>query len=225
MIALFLAALFFIAIHLGVAGTQLRDRAVAAVGERGYRAIFSLASIAGLIWLIIAYNHAAYIATWGLLLWWKPLAILSMLPATLFVVIGLITPNPTAVAQEDRLAQAPRGIVRITRHPFLMGVAIWALVHVIGNGDVASLIFFGTWAVVALAGPGSIDAKRRRAAPEAWARFAAETSILPFAAIIAGRNHLALAEIGTRRWALGLLVYALLLGGHGPVIGVPLLPT
>src|SRR5437764_10564289 len=103
-----------------------------------------------------------------------------MLPASLLVVIGLTTPNPTAIAQENRLAQPPQGIVRVTRHPFLTGVGLWALVHLIGNGDVASLVFFAVWAVVALAGTVSIDRKRRRLlGAAAWEPFAAQTSIVP----------------------------------------------
>jgi uncharacterized membrane protein len=148
-----------------------------------------------------------------------------MLPATCLVVIGLTTPNPTSVAQEARLAEPPRGILRVTRHPFLMGVGIWALVHLIGNGDVAALLFFATWAIVALAGTVSIDAKRRRAAGADWAKFATATSIIPFAAIVAGRNRFSLSEIGLWRSAAALLVYALLLGGHGPIIGIPLFPA
>jgi len=109
---------------------------------------------------VAAYNRAPYLVTWGMLEWWKP--IILMLPAALLVVIGLTTPNPTSVAQEGLVGQPPQGIVRVSRHPFLTGVALWALVHLIGNGDVASLIFFATWAIVALAGTVSIDAKRRR---------------------------------------------------------------
>jgi hypothetical protein len=74
-----------------------------------------------------------YLATWGMLEWWKPIAIILMLPAALLVVIGLTTPNPTSVAQEGRIRQPPQGIVRITRHPFLTGVGLWALVHLIGT--------------------------------------------------------------------------------------------
>src|SRR6201993_4566629 len=120
--------------------------------------------------------------------WWKPIAIILMLPAALLVVIGLTTPNPTSIAQEGRVGQPPQGIVRITRHPFLTGVGLWALVHLIGNGDVASLVFFATWAIVALAGTVSIDRKRQRLLGAAWEPFAAQTSIVPFAAIAAGRN-------------------------------------
>ena len=104
--SLVLAALFFAGIHLGIAGTRLRDRAIAALGQGGYIAAFSIASVAGLVWMVIAYRGAPYVATWGMLEWWKPVAIVLMLPAVLLVVIGLATPNPTSVAQEDRLTQA-----------------------------------------------------------------------------------------------------------------------
>ena len=162
MLSLVLAALFFAGIHLGIAGTAIRDRAIGLLGKNGYMAAFAVASLIGLGWLVAAYNRAPYRITWGMLEWWKPIVIILMLPATLLVVFGLTTPNPTSVAQEGTLGQPPRGIVRVTRHPFLTGVGLWALLHLIGNGDVASLVFFATWAIVALAGTVSIDAKRRR---------------------------------------------------------------
>jgi uncharacterized membrane protein len=224
MLSLVLAAIFFIGIHLGIAGTRWRDRAVAVLSEKGFQAAFSLASIAGIAWLILAYRGAPYLPSWGMLPWWKPVAIVLMLPATLLVVIGLATPNPTAVAQEQRLAQPVTGMLRVTRHPFLIGTGLWALVHFIGNGDAASLVLFGSLAIVAFVGTVSIDAKRRRRAGAAWDRFAAETSILPFAAIAAGRNQFRPGEIGAWRWAAGLVVYALLLGAHGPVIGISPFP-
>ena len=193
MLSLLLAAIFFTGIHLGVAGTTIRDRAIVALGQSGYRVAFSIATVVGLAWLVMAYNRAPYVVTWGMLEWWKPFAIILMLPASLLVVIGLTTPNPTAIAQENRLAQPPQGIVRVTRHPFLTGVGLWALVHLIGLGDVASLVFFAVWAVIALAGTVSIDRKRQRLfGAAAWEPFAAQTSIVPFAAIAAG-------EIGSGR--------------------------
>jgi uncharacterized membrane protein len=158
--------------------------------------------------------------------WWKPFAIILMLPASLLVVIGLTTPNPTSVAQENRLAQPPQGIVRVTRHPFLTGVGLWALVHLIGDGDVASLVFFAVWAVVALAGTVSIDRKRQRLlGAAAWEPFAAQTSIVPFAAIAAGRNRFRPSEIGAWRWAAAVVVYMLMLVGHADVIGVSPFPA
>ena len=225
MLSLTLAALFFIGIHLGIAGTVIRDHAIAMLGENGYRAGFAIATLIGLGWLVAAYNRAPYLVTWGMLEWWKPIAIILMLPAALLVVIGLTTPNPTAVAQEGRVGQPPQGIVRVTRHPFLTGVGLWALVHLIANGDVASLFFFATWAIVALAGTVSIDAKRRRLLGAAWEPFAGQTSIVPFAAIAAGRNRFIPREIGLWRSAIAVLAYLLMLGGHAPIVGVSPFPA
>ena len=95
MVSLLLAALFFAGIHLGVAGTRLRDRAVAALGAKGYQVAFSLASVAGLAWMVLAYNHAPYFATWGTPEWWKPIAIVAMLPAFLLAKFGECRPLPS----------------------------------------------------------------------------------------------------------------------------------
>ncbi len=226
MISLTLAAMAFIGIHLGVSGTVLRDQIVRRIGLRGYMAAFSVASVGAIIWLVSAYNAAEYVPTWGPLQWWKPVMIVLMLPAFLLVVIGLATPNPTAVAQEALVDRPPQGIVRITRHPFLIGVAIWAGLHLVGNGDVASLLFFAALAIVAVVGTASIDAKRRRVlGAKAWDVFASRTSIVPFAAIAAGRNSLMMQEIGWWRPAAGLVAYALMLGGHAHIIGVSPWPS
>jgi uncharacterized membrane protein len=223
--SLTLAAMAFIGIHLGVSGTTARDRLVARIGLQAYMVLFSVGSLITLVWLIMAYGSAFYVPTWGQLQWWKPVAILGMLPAFLLVVIGLTTPNPTAVAQEGLVDRAPTGIVRITRHPFLVGVAIWAAIHLVGNGDVASLLFFSAMLIVCVAGTVSIDAKRARAlGQERWAGFARRTSIVPFAAILAGRTTLNLAEIGWWRPLAGIVAYALMLGGHAHLIGVSPFP-
>ena len=142
---------------------------------------------------------------------WKPIAIILMLPTFLLAVIGLTTPNPTSVGQEGRVARSPEGIVRVTRHPFLIGVGLWAVLHLVANGDVASFIFFGAFAVTALAGTVSIDAKRRRALGPGWQTFAAQTSIVPFAAIAAGRTRFNPGEITAWRWVAAVIAYALML--------------
>ena len=225
MLSLVLGAICFAGIHLGVAGTTLRDRAIAVLGKGAYRAMFSIVSLAAVVWLVMAYKDAPYVATWGIPEWWKPIAIVLMLPAFLLAVIGLTTPNPTSVGQEGRVARSPEGIVRVTRHPFLIGVGLWAMVHLIANGDVASLIFFGALAVTALAGTVSIDGKRRRALGRGWQSFAAQTSIVPFAAIAAGRTQFNPAEIAAWRWVAAVIAYALMLGGHSHIIGVSPFPA
>jgi ABC-type branched-subunit amino acid transport system permease subunit len=67
------------------------------------------------------------------------------------------------------------------------------------------VIFFGTFAISALIGMPSIDRKLAARDPEAAAKLQAATSILPFGAILAGRNRLVLAEIGWLAPALALI--------------------
>jgi len=221
MTALALSALSFIGIHIGVSGTTLRDRLTNAIGLRSYMVGFSIASLAALMWLIASYKDAPYAETWGMLQSWKPVMLVLMLPAFLLVVIGLTTPNPTAVAQEALVAQAPRGIVQVTRHPFLMGVALWSALHLVGNGNAAASLFFGAMLVVSVAGALSIDAKRRRVLGDAaWDVFARRTSVVPFAAILGGRAKLDLPGIGLWRLGGGIAAYALMLGGHLHLVGV-----
>src|SRR5215831_2885693 len=179
MLNLIAASAFFLLIHFGVSGTKLRDTLVARLGDGPYRGAFALASLLGLVWMGYAYRYAPTIPLWGLVLGFRPAAYVLVLIALVFVVVGLATPSPTRVGMESKLAQGPdiaRGMVRITRHPFLWGVALWALVHLIVNGDLASLIFFGSLLVVALGGTAAIDAKRRRNFGEQWIRFANVTS-------------------------------------------------
>ena len=225
MLSLVLAATCFAGIHLGVAGTTLRDSAIAALGEGAYRAVFSIVSAAAIVWLVVAYKGAPYVATWGIPEWWKPIAIILMLPAFLLAAIGLTTPNPTSVGQEGRVPRSPEGIVRVTRHPFLIGIGLWAVVHLIANGDVASFIFFGALAVTALAGTVSIDGKRRRALGRGWQSFEAQTSIVPFAAIAAGRTRFNPGEIAAWQWVAAVIAYALMLVGHSHIIGVSPFPA
>src|SRR5215470_11148010 len=116
MLSLLLAAIFFAGIHLGVAGTTWRDRAVAALGEGGYRAVFSIASLVGIIWLGAAYKYAPYVVTWGILEWWKPIAILLMLPAFLLAVIGRLPPIGADPSQFRARLRAGQPAVAAVRH-------------------------------------------------------------------------------------------------------------
>ena len=161
MTSLLLAAATFLALHVVVSGTRLRDAIVGAIGDSLYRGLFALASLATIVWMARAYAAAP-----GLPLWQAPrslhwLAVLLGLPAALLVAVGLTTPNPTTTGAESLLAEGVpvRGIVRVTRHPFLAGVAIWAFAHLLVNGDTASIVLFGTLLSLALLGPRLIDAK------------------------------------------------------------------
>lgn len=222
MIELTLSALFFLGTHLGIAGTGLRGALVAMMGERLYLLGYSIVSLVAIAWLADSYTLAPYVATWGQLYGLQPLALVLMLPAFLLAVAGLTTPSPTLVGAENLLREehVGSGILRVTRHPFLMGVAWWALIHLVVNGDIAALLLFGSLLVLSLAGAYSIDAKRAAVMGDAWRDFAARTSVLPFAAIVRGRNRFMPGEIGWWRMVLGAVAWAAMLYLHLGLFGV-----
>lgn len=229
MLMLWIAAAFFLAIHLFVAGSSLRGKIVGAIGEKAWLATFSIVSLVGIGRLAWSYNQAVLGPNhlyWATPLWALHLSPLVILLAALFVVIGVTTPNPTAVGAEA-LAEKPetvKGMLRITRHPFLWGVALWALWHLLINGDQSSMIFFGTFALLAILGTFSIDKKKRLKLGAAWTGFASRTSNLPFAAIFAGRNQLKIGELGWWRIFLTLLIFAAAFYGHLWAFGVSPVP-
>lgn len=217
-----LASITFAAMHLLIAGTRLRDAFVAKLGERGYRAAFSLASIAALWWLISAWT-AVRVPQVTPLAGARGVAAALMLLAFTLVVLGLTTFGPTAVGSEKLLDREDnaRGIHRVTRHPFLWGVALWAAVHLAFNLEPANLWFFGCFLVVAGYGTFSIDAKRARLSGPRWVPYAAKTSNVPFGAIAQGRNRLALGEIRWWQWLAVLAAFGAFAHVHARFFGVP----
>jgi len=215
-------SLFFV-IHIFISGTPLRDRVVGMMGEQPYRGLFSLITLGSVVWMGFAYAATKNMdPLWTPPGWLRHVGGVVMLLAFLFAVIGLATPNPTSVQQEGLLKKgedAAKGIVRITRHPFLWAVTIWAAFHIAANGDRPSLIFFGTFLIVALAGMVSIDHKRKRMMGDDWTPFAAKTSLIPFGAIVTGRNNLSLGEIGLIRLVAAVIVFALIFWGHAWMFG------
>jgi uncharacterized membrane protein len=224
MTALIAAATFFVLLHLLVSGTALRGALVGVLKEGPYMGLFSLASVGGIVWLSMAYGDARGLGPvyWDLGPGARHAGLLIMLLALLLVVPGLLTPNPTSVKQEGALDKpdAVKGMLRITRHPFLWGVSIWALGHLLSNGDLPSVILFGSMMALGVFGTVSIDAKRKKALGAKWDAFAAQTSNIPFGAILTGRQKLSLGEIGWWRLALAVAIWAGLLWAHPMLFGV-----
>src|SRR5208337_3427356 len=137
---LIVAALVWIAIHLGLAGTMLRDAVVGRIGEGPFRGVFSLLSIVALVFLVRAWSAAATTLLWVAPDWLRWLLVLAMLPAFVLFVASVSGRNPTMVGPSDGGAQPPRGVIRVTRHPMLWSFAIWAGVHIVGDGDTAAIV-------------------------------------------------------------------------------------
>jgi uncharacterized membrane protein len=225
-ISLIFATLFFVGIHLFISGTTMRDRITEVIGELPYMGLFSLASLIGISWMCMAYTDAPTIALWAEPPGTRVLGLLITLPAFLLIGIGFTTPSPTAAGGEKLLqGDTPcQGILRVSRHPGMWGIGIWAAFHAVANGDAASLIFFAGLMTLALMGARSIDQKRERKLGADWQAFAAVSSRVPFAAIVQGRNQFVLSEIGTWRIGVSLLIWAGALALHAWLFGSSPLP-
>jgi uncharacterized membrane protein len=219
--SLVIAGLAFHGSHVLVSGTRLRGNLREQLGERGYLVLYSLVALATFAWFVVAYAQAPNLALWGFARWMAFVPIVVMPVATIFLIAGTTVPNPTAVGMERAAAAddpAP-GILRITRHPVLWAIGLWAASHLVVNGDLASLIFFGSLLLLAFGGTLLIDGKKRLALGSNWARLAQVTSNVPFVAILAGRTKLRLYEIGALRIVAGVLLYAVLLLAHPFITG------
>lgn len=228
------AAVAFLAIHLIVSGTRVRDAITDTIGEGPYLGLFSLASVGVIVWLAMSYNTASaalgsandpVLYAPGIAL--RHLALPIVLLAFLIGLPGLLAPNPTAVRQEAAASkdETVRGILRVTRHPFLWGVAIWSAFHLAANGDEASVLLFGTLFLTAVLGTFSIDAKRKRKLGAAWTGFAAKTSNIPFAAIVRGRNSFRAGEYFDWRFFVAILAFSAILVSHARLFGVSPFPN
>jgi uncharacterized membrane protein len=214
--ALVLATAAFIITHF-VTSTPLRPKLVAAMGEWPYRGVYSVFAFITLGWMIWAYGHTPR----DLVLWsgMHDLPVLVMPFALILIACGYFR-NPTMVGAEGLLkSEDPaRGMIRITRHPIMWGLMLWAAAHMLALGDVRALVFFGGFFLVAAIGSVSMD-RRKRANPD-WARFAAATSHIPFVAIAQGRNRIDWREIGWKRPLIGLVAFFFLLWIHPWLFGV-----
>jgi uncharacterized membrane protein len=178
----------FIGAHVLITLREQRAGVIARLGEGRYKGLFSLVSLLGIILIgygFARYRAAGYIDVWYPPAWTRHVTDLLVWPAIVCVVAAYI----------------PGDIKRLLKHPMLVGVKLWALAHLISNGDLGSIILFGSilsWAVF-----DRISLKRR-----------SDPGAPPFPT--GGRGNDVLAVV------LGTLLYlALGFWFHPYVIGVP----
>jgi len=209
MTTLVAATIVFLATHF-VTSTPLRPVLVARLGEWPYRGAYSLVAFVTLGWMIWAYAVAPREQLWT---GFREIAFVLVPLAFVLVACGYWR-NPTMVGADKLLkSEDPaRGMIRITRHPIMWGIMLWAAAHILARGDLKSLVFFGGFLALALVGTLLMDA-RKKANPD-WPRFAAVTSHVPFVAIAQGRNRIDWREIGWLRPAVGLAAFFVVLLFH-----------
>ena len=202
--SLAIATLLFLATHF-IASTPLRPVLVNALGEWPYRGVYSLVALVTLAWMIWAYANAPRAPLWPGI---REIAYVLMPLAFVLLACGYWR-NPTMVGA-DRLLKSEdpaRGMIRVTRHPIMWGIMLWAIAHILARGDLKSLVFFGGFLALAAVGTVLMDARKEKTMGEDWKRFKALTSNLPFVAIAQRRNRIAWREIGWLRPLTGVAVF------------------
>jgi uncharacterized membrane protein len=150
MLVLVIGLIVFFAIHLVPANIELRNGLVGRFGETGYKAIFGVLSLVGLVLIVLGF-HKLQIhpgknpQLWVPPTWTRHIAIALMLPAMIALVAAYI----------------PSHIHTALKHPMLVAIKIWALAHLLANGDLAALVLFGSF--LAFAVYDRISVKRRHA--------------------------------------------------------------
>lgn len=222
---LVLATLAFLFIHI-VPASALRAPIVRAIGETGYLVAFSVLSLAALVWMVMAFNASDS----GGFVWYHAgkiqyVSVVLMLFALVLGIGGLIGANPTSVGGKVAGSGDPAtGFLRITRHPFLVSVVIWSIAHLLVRGEMRAIVFFGGLGLLAAVGTVLIDAKTSRRLGAEWERFRDATSIIPFLAIIQGRNRFSFGELKVWRLAIGVAAFVVILAFHSTIMGVSPLP-
>jgi uncharacterized membrane protein len=141
----------FFAIHLLPTQTDVRRGVVERFGEGGYKGFFSVVSAVGLALIIYGYGKmlgdigGKNPEIWYPPVWTRHIALLLMIPALILLVAAYV----------------PSNIKRIIGHPMLAAIKFWALAHLLANGDLASIILFGSFLAYAVF--DRISVKRREA--------------------------------------------------------------
>ena len=208
-----LACAFFLCIHLMISGTVLKDQIISSIGSLAYYALFSLFSIVGLIWICVAYAIAVTdplnAHLWDSPLFLRIIALVGNFIAFQLVVVGVLSPSPTNLLAVRHLPEkSVYGVIRISRHPVLAGIGVWAVMHMLCDGNVANWVFFGSILCLCALGANNIDRKRTAAMGEAYASVKRRTSIIPFVAVIEGRTAFAAEELGAAKMLLAASLFS-----------------
>jgi uncharacterized membrane protein len=171
----------FFGVHVFSTLRGARAHVVEAMGEKPYKGAYALASLLGFVLIVVGMGKAPTTELWTppewgryAAIWFMPVALISL---TAFII--------------------PGNLRRVTAHPMLWGVTLWALLHLLANGDLVGLLLFGSFGLYSVHAMSSQNARGVKAATRKW----------PIV------NDIATV-------AVGLVLYWLLLRFHGKLFGV-----
>jgi uncharacterized membrane protein len=206
-------ATFFVTHSLPIR-PPLRPWAVARLGRAGFGLVYSALSLAVMIWLIGSAGRAPFVPLWDWAPWQNHVVLAIMLPVCLMLALAIARPNPFSFggARNERFDPRQPGVIRYTRHPLLLALALWSAAHILPNGDLAHVILFGVFAGFAFLGGRLVDRRRRREMGQLWHDLRVAMAESPAMSSATGDILL--------RLFVGALLYAALLWLHPLIIGV-----
>lgn len=209
----------FFASHSLPVRPSVRPWLEARLGSSGFTLAYSALSLVVLAWLIGAAGRAPHLAVWDWAPWQVHVPLTVMGPVCLILALSIGRPNPFSFggARNDQFDPARPGIIRLSRHPLLLALALWAAAHVVPNGDLAHVILFGTFAAFALLGGRLIDRRMRREMGPEWQRRRDCVADAPL--LSASQSGGTLLRV-----AAGIALYGALLWAHPFLFGVSPLP-
>ena len=219
--ALFAATALFVGGHFMLSSAPVRLALIQRLGETRFLAYYSILMVVVFAWMILAYIRAPIDPLWKTpdVLLWLPAIVM---PLALFLIIcGVTTPSPTiaGTAPDDPGRDLTRGIIRITRHPFLNGMSLWSAAHLVVNGDTRAVILFAGMLILSVFGMWRIDKRREFLYGADWGPILLTTSLVPFGALLSKRTSFDWAGIGWWRLLLTVAIYLGLVWLHPFVLG------
>ncbi|PVB63375.1 NnrU family protein [Labrenzia sp. 011] len=163
MVLLVAGLILFLGIHLLPTAPSLRAAFVSKLGEIGYKGLFSVISAVGFVLIVYGYGSARFDGSpliYDPPVWMRHITLLLMIPAFIFLVAAYV----------------PCAIRARLKHPMLVAVKTWAFTHLLANGDLASVVLFGSflaWAVfdrisLKRRGPGAGQLEFVAGKPRKW---------------------------------------------------------
>lgn len=196
-VAIALLGCAFVGGHLLLSSGPVRAPLVRRLGSRGFQGVYSVVVLTAFVLLARTWwgdRHG------GPLLWMlrdvpamTPLALVLAVLGFALVTASFFQPSTLGMVPGGAVRAA--GLARITRHPLMMGIALWGVAHLLMNGWASDIAFFGALTTLALVGAYHQDARKRAADDGRLSAYFAESSVLPFAAAFTGRAHVVASEL------------------------------
>lgn len=215
----------FVLTHLGLGQPPLRDALADRIGSVRFTVLYALVAWGSLGALVYRYMVERSQSPPGLglagIAWVQTTAIVLM-GAGMVLMVAILAPSGylrSAAVVFGRTTRAPGGMERVTRHPFFIGLALLCIGHILVAPRLAGVIVFGGFGLLAVLGGPLQDRKLRARRGQSHEAYLAATSIVPFIAVLRGRQTLVAAELPWLFLVLGIPAAWVARRVHGTGLG------